>query len=164
MKQFKHNEVWKSILFKIIPEMQGTYLSGGNRIWIPVDHKDEPTSRRWSNITRKPKYIQYGTLNYNTLKWIWQGGSAGRRYRDIQLFLIGGEERVKQGTQFRKEQVWNWRTESWSMANVNPKRGQYSGWLSYTMPNFCIRGSDGRWRLNDQALIAHFNQLTSTTQ
>lgn len=161
MKQFKHNEVWKSITFNLIPGMRGTYLSGGNRVWIPVDHKDEPTPSRWSNPRVKPKFLQYGGLQYNTLKWIWQGGSAGRRYRDIQLFLMGGEVQVEKGTQFRKEPVYNWETGTHRIGNVNPERGRYSSWLSYTMPNYCIKGSDGRWRLNDLALIAHFNQLTS---
>jgi len=136
----KNNQSWAKITSFFLPHLRGTYASESGRIYIKLDPKTSRSSR-----SKKPSLLRVGTKQYNTLKYIWQAGEDGRRYTDIQLFLLGGEENVAKGIQSRPERG-------------NPLRGRYSSWLSWTMPNYCSKNEKGNWVLDEPALLNHFNQ------
>jgi hypothetical protein len=142
------NDILRGLAKWIMPELRGTVVSHKGNLMVPV----EPKERTGFRMTKKPRTIRVGTGQYNTLKYIWQAGEEGRRYTDIQLFLIGGEERVARGTQSK-------RVNDVSFDLQNPERGHYSPWLSYSMPNYCTKNSRGNWVLTDRNLLAHFNNM-----
>ena len=155
MQKQTRQETWRRVTSFILPQMRGTLASGSGRILIPTEPLESESRRHW----KKPLTIRMGTLQYNTLKWIWQGGEEGRRYRDIQLYMLGGEENVARGTQSKRVMDYDYNTHTEREVSRNPFRGHYSTWLSYYMPNFCTKTRDGRWRLNDKNLIQHFTNL-----
>ena len=149
-----NNRSWARITSFLLPHLRGTYASGSGRIYIKLD---PDTSRLRRN--KKPSRLRVGTKQYNTLKWIWKAGAEGRRYTDIQLFLLGGEEAVEQGTKSEVDpQVWDYRRGEYRPGRRNPFRGHYSTWLSWMMPNFCSKNENGNWVLNEPELLNHFNQ------
>lgn len=147
----KNNHSWTRITSFLLPHLRGTHASGSGRIYIKLDPR---TSRVRTN--EKPSRLRVGTKQYNTLKWIWQAGAEGRRYTDIQLFLIGGEENVAKGIQSKPEEGWVRAT--YREVKRNPLRGHYSTWLSYSLPNYCSKNKNGNWVLDEPALVNHFNQ------
>ena len=149
----KRNDILRELSKWIMPELRGTTVSLKGNLMIPV----EPKKRSGFRMEKKPRTIRVGTGQYNTLKWIWQAGDEGRRYTDIQLFLIGGEENVAKGTQSERVEDFDHRTRTYREVSRNPLRGHYSTWLSYSMPNYCTKNGEGNWVLTDKNLLAHFN-------
>jgi len=143
----KNNRSWTRIASFFLPHLRGTHVSESGRIYIKLD----PETSRVSGRHRKPNLLRVGTKQYNALKYIWQAGEDGRRYTDIQLFLLGGEENVARGTQSK-------RVNDVSFDLRNPLRGRYSNWLSWTMPNYCSKNEKGNWVLDEPVLVNHFNQ------
>ena len=149
----KNNQSWAKITSFLLPHLRGTHASESGRIYINLD---PDTSRLRRN--KKPSRLRVGTKQYNTLKWIWQAGAEGRRYTDIQLFLLGGEENVAKGIQSRPERGYDPRTATFRELKRNPLRGHYATWLSWMMPNYCSKNENGNWVLDEPALVNHFNQ------
>ena len=150
------NDILRGLAKWIVPELRGTVVSSKGNLMIPVEPKEQTGFR----MGKKPRTIRVGTGQYDTLKWIWQAGFEGKRYTDIQLFLIGGEENVARGPQSKK--VIDYRrmgTGEEREVLRNPLRGHYSTWLSYSMPNYCTKNSRGNWVLTDKNLLAHFNSM-----
>ena len=149
------NIILRELAKRFMPELRGIVVSSKGNLMIPVEPKEQTGFR----MGKKPRTIRFGTGQYNTLKWIWQAGEEGKRYTDIQLFLIGGEENVAKGTQSRREEDYDYRTGEYKEVSRNPLRGHYSTWLSYSMPNYCTKNSRGNWVLTDKNLLAHFNNM-----
>ena len=150
----KNNQSWAKITSFILPHLRGTHASESGRIYIKLDPETSRLRRH-----KKPSRLRVGTKQYDTLKWIWQAGEEGKRYTDIQLFLIGGEENVARGPQSKKVTSYNFETREEREVLRNPLRGHYSTWLSYSMPNYCTKNSRGNWVLTDKNLLAHFNSM-----
>ena len=145
---------WNRLTSFILPELNGTQVSERGGLMIPL----APSERRghW----KKPARLRIGTGQYNVLKWIWQAGEEGRRYTDIQLYLIGGQEAVERGPQSEEDpQVWDYQRGEYRPGRRNPLRGHYSTWLSYYMPHFCTKLENGRWKLTEPMLLQHFNNM-----
>lgn len=145
---------WTRLTSFILPELRGTQVSERGSVMIPL----APSERRghW----KKPARLRIGTGQYNVLKWIWQAGEEGRRYTDIQLYLIGGQEAVEQGTKSEMDpRVWDYQRGESRPGRRNPLRGHYSTWLSYYMPHYCTKLENGRWVLTEPALVNHFNNV-----
>ena len=153
------NDILRELSKWIMPELRGTVVSLKGNLMIPVEPKESLGGRRGFSMTKKPLTIRVGTKQYDTLKWIWQAGAEGRRYRDIQLFLIGGEENVAKGTQSKRVEDYDYHTRTYREVSRNPLRGHYSTWLSYSMPNYCTKNEAGNWVLTDRNLLAHFNNM-----
>ena len=151
----KRNDILRELAKWIMPELRGTTVSLKGNLMIPVETKEHSGFR----MEKKPRTIRVGTGQYNTLKWIWQAGDEGRRYTDIQLFLIGGEENVARGPQSKRVMDYDWETGEEREVLRNPLRGHYSTWLSYSMPNYCTKNENGNWVLTDKNLLAHFNSM-----
>ena len=153
MKKADRDLVWMEVTKYLVPNLRGTEVSERGGVMIPL----APSERRghW----KKPQRLRVGTGQYNVLKWIWQAGEEGRRYTDIQLYLIGGKEGVERGPQTRSETWRDWRTGETVTRQLNPLRGHYSTWLSYYMPHYCTKLENGRWVLTEPKLIQHFNNL-----
>lgn len=149
------NDILRGLAKWIVPELRGTVVSSKGNLMIPVEPKEQTGFR----MEKKPRTIRVGTGQYNTLKWIWQAGEDGRRYTDIQLFLIGGEENVARGPQSKRVEDFDHRTRTYREVSRNPLRGHYSTWLSYSMPNYCTKNGEGNWVLTDKNLLAHFNNM-----
>ncbi len=149
----KNNQSWTRITSFLLPHLRGTHASGSGRIYIKLDPDTSRVVRH-----EKPSRLRVGTKQYNTLKWIWQAGAEGRRYTDIQLFLIGGEENVAKGTQSKRVEDYDYRTDTYREVSRNPLRGHYATWLSWMMPNYCSKNEKGNWVLDEPALVNHFNQ------
>ena len=150
----KNNQSWAKITSFILPHLRGTHASESGRIYIKLDPE---TSRVREH--KKPSRFRVGTKQYDVLKYIWKAGAEGRRYTDIQLFLIGGEENVAKGTRSKREEGYDYRTGEYKEVSRNPLRGHYSTWLSNSMPNYCTKNSRGNWVLTDKNLLAHFNSM-----
>lgn len=154
MKKAYRDQFWRGVTEYLVTDLRGTEVSERGGVMIPL----EPSERR--GIWKKPKRLRVGTGQYNVLKWIWQGGEEGRRYTDIQLYLIGGEEAVERGPQSKvNPRVWDYQRGEYRPGRVNPLRGHYSTWLSYYMPHYCTKLENGRWVLTEPALIRHFNNV-----
>ena len=149
------NDILRGLAKWIMPELRGTTVSSKGNLMIPVEPKEQTRFR----MQKKPRTIHVGTKQYDTLKWIWQAGEEGRRYTDIQLFLLGGEENVARGTQSKRVIEYDWETGKEREVSRNPLRGHYSTWLSWMMPNYCTKNSRGNWVLTDRNLLAHFNNM-----
>ena len=149
------NDILRGLAKWIVPELRGTVVSNKGNLMVPV----EPKVHTGFRMEKKPRTIRVGTGQYNTLKWIWQAGEEGRRYTDIQLFIIGGEENVAKGPQSKRVVDYDYRTQTYREVSRNPLRGHYSTWLSYSMPNYCTKKENGNWVLTDKNLLAHFNNM-----
>jgi len=149
----KNNQSWAKITSFILPHLRGTHASESGRIYIKLDPETSRLRRH-----KKPSRLRVGTKQYDVLKYIWKAGAEGRRYTDIQLFLIGGEENVAKGTRSKREEGYDYRTGEYKEVSRNPLRGNYSTWLSWMMPNYCSKNENGNWVLDEPALVNHFNQ------
>jgi len=149
------NDILRGLAKWIIPELRGTKVSSKGSLMIPV----EPKERTGFGMAEKPRTIRVGTGQYNALKYIWEAGAEGRRYTDIQLFLIGGEENVAKGPQSKRARGYDYRTGTYREVSRNPLRGHYSTWLGYLMPNYCTKNGEGNWVLTDRNLLEHFNNM-----
>ncbi len=153
-----NNKHWNRITSFLLPNLRGTHVSGSGNIHIKLN-TDNPSPSRSRH--KKPSRLRVGTRQYSILKWIWQAGEEGRRYTDIQLWILGGDERVAKGTSSRKEMGWDWNTGRRKEVLRNPQRGHYATWLSWMMPNFCSKNEKGNWVLTDPELITHFESTES---
>jgi hypothetical protein len=115
-----------------------------------VDLKEEPRSMggRWYGY-KTPRKMRLDTLQYNTLRFIWEAGEKGIRYTDIQRFMVGPElyDRMRSKSVYNKYKGKTYK--------VNQSRGHYSTWLSYHMPMYS-ENIDNKWVLTHPVLKRHF--------
>lgn len=143
----------------IAPELRGTVAAANGNMWVKIDDNNFPDG---SYFSRKiSKKLKIDTVQYRILKRIWESGNTGLTFTDIQMFILGGEDQLQKGPSNLPrvdDQQWDHDNGGFTgrVHKVRASRGHYSTWLSYTMPAFCTKGDDGRWRLTQKDLLVHF--------
>ena len=146
MRKSKTSEILGAF-FKHLTPVWGVKVSNSGRLW--VDLKQEPISMGGWNVSRITRKMRLDTLQYNTLKFIWEAGEKGIRYTDIQRFMVGPElyDRMRSKSVYNKYKGKTYK--------VNQSRGHYSTWLSYHMPIYS-ENINNKWVLTHPILKRHF--------
>ena len=149
MKKSKTSEILGAF-FKHLNPVWGVKVSNSGRLFI--DLASEPRSM-WTS--RTPRKMRLDTLQYNTLRFIWAAWEKGIRYTDIQRFMVGPElyDRMRSKSVYNKYKGKTYK--------VNQSRGHYSTWLSYHLPLYAIKNSNGKWELDHPILKRHFESRFS---
>lgn len=81
------------------------------------------------------------------LKFIYDGGSEGRSWKEIHKFIVEELKGLKQ----------NLSHSTAAHGSIGPSnRGYYSSIFTYYLPHFAEKGSDKRWRITNQEVLRYF--------
>ena len=144
----------------LVPELEETVTAENGNMWINIETNEFPEgSYRYKKM---PKKIKIDTKQYNILKRVWEAGQEGLSFTDIQMFILGGEDQLQAGTStlpHERQRVWDYDNSNFTdrTVRVRQSRGHYGTWITNTLPCFCTKGEDGRWRLTQKNLLNHFN-------
>lgn len=144
----------------LVPGLEATVAAENGNMWVHIENNEFPEG---SYRNRKiPKKVKLDTKQYNILKRIWESGEKGLSFTDIQMFILGGEEQLQAGSStlpHAQERVWDYEMGGFTnrTRRVRQSRGHYGTWITNTMPGFCTKGDDGKWRLTQENLLDHFN-------
>tara|TARA_B100000963_G_scaffold334854_1_gene328428 strand:- start:6366 stop:6854 length:489 start_codon:yes stop_codon:yes gene_type:complete len=144
----------------LLPEYEDTIVTKSGNRHIKLTSEPATPMGSWRAL---PKKLRIGTKQYDILKRIWQSGDEGMTFTDIQMYILGGEEQVQSGPSslpHEEEPQYDYERGMFSdnTRRVRPSRGYYSTWMSYILPLFCEKGTDGKWRLTQQDLLHHFEK------
>lgn len=146
----------------LLPDYEDTIVTKSGNRHLLLTRGPATNLGSWRKL---PKKLRTGTKQYDILKRIWQSGDEGMSFTDIQMYILGGDQQVQAGPSslpHEDEAQYDYERgiPSDRTRRIRPSRGHYSTWMSYVLPLFCEKGSDGRYRLTQLDLKNHFDNTS----
>ncbi len=146
-----HKGIYNEVSRYLLPELNNTIISRAGRISVPLDNE----TRSHRGRTMKPKTLRMGTIRYNILKYIWNGGDEGRSFSEIQKFILGVKGDWPE-EHYRLETDW----ETKALRRQRHSRGMYSTFISNDLSNYANKNNKGKWVIVDKNLLLHFYRMS----